>query len=238
KRIQEHPGVRTLYARTLVKEGILTAADVEALEKAQLDAYERALAAAVEAGKRASTSAPVGHPGESGKVELVETGGSRETLASIGRALTPVPSGFNLNPKMVQQLTRRAKMTEGAQSLDWATAEALAFGSLLLEGTPIRMSGQDSARGTFSQRHVVFHDTKTGEAWTPLCQLAPEPTTFQVYDSPLSEGGVLGFEYGYSVESPDSLVLWEAQYGDFANGAQVWIDQFIASAEDKWREKS
>src|SRR5262249_24305331 len=115
---------------------------------------------------------------------------------------------------------------------------ALAFGSLLLEGTPIRMSGQDSARGTFSQRHVVFHDTKTGETWTPLCQVAPEPTTFQVYDSPLSEGGVLGFEYGYSVESPDSLVLWEAQYGDFANGAQVWIDQFIASAEDKWREKS
>jgi 2-oxoglutarate dehydrogenase E1 component len=139
---------------------------------------------------------------------------------------------------MVQQLARRAKMTEGTQPLDWSTAEALAFGSLLLESTPIRMSGQDSARGTFSQRHVVFHDTQTGETWTPLCKLASDPATFQIYDSPLSEAGVLGFEYGYSVESPDALVIWEAQYGDFANGAQVILDQFVTSAEDKWREMS
>jgi len=238
KRIQEHPGVRTLYARRLVKEGFLGEGDVEALEKQQLEAYERALAAAKEAGKRAASPAPPTHPGESGRVEIVETGVSRETLARIGHTLTTVPSGFNLNPKMVQQLARRAKMAEGAQPPDWATAEALAFGSLLLEGTPIRMSGQDSARGTFSQRHVVFHDTKTGETWTPLCQLDPEQASFQIYDSPLSEAGVLGFEYGYSVEYPEALVLWEAQYGDFANGAQVLIDQFIASAQDKWRETS
>src|SRR5262249_59488589 len=133
------------------------------------------------------------HPGDTGKVEEVATSVPRDVLGRIGRVLTTVPSGFNLNPKMVQQLARRAKMTEGSTSIDWATAEALAFGSLLLEGTPIRMSGQDSARGTFSQRHVVFHDTKTGEAWTPLCQLAPSPTTFQIYDSPLSEGSVLAF---------------------------------------------
>ena len=160
---------------------------------------------------------------------------------------------------MVQQLARRAKMAEGATPIDWATAEALAFGSLLLEGSSIRMSGQDSARGTFSQRHVVFHDTQTGKTWTPLCTLAEcgvnpsggavgegqrpshpssGPATFQIYDSPLSETGVLGFEYGYSVETPDSLVIWEAQYGDFANGAQVILDQFVTSAEDKWRETS
>ena len=238
KRIQEHPGVRTLYARRLVKEGALAEADVEALEKQQLESYERALLAAKEAGKRASSSAPVAHPGESGSVEIVSTGVPRETLLRIGRTLTTVPPGFNLNPKMVQQLARRAKMAEGSLPLDWATAEALAFGSILLEKTPIRMSGQDSARGTFSQRHVVFHDTKTGQTVTPLCQLGPEQASFQIYDSPLSEASVLGFEYGYSVDYPDALVLWEAQYGDFANGAQVIIDQFIASAEDKWREKS
>jgi 2-oxoglutarate dehydrogenase E1 component len=139
---------------------------------------------------------------------------------------------------MVQQLARRAKMTDGSQPLDWATAEGLAFGSLLLEKYAIRLSGQDSARGTFSQRHVEFHDTKTGETWTPLAGLSPDQGPFHVYNSPLSEAGVLGFEYGYSVEYPEALVLWEAQYGDFANGAQVIIDQFISSAEDKWRESS
>ncbi len=152
--------------------------------------------------------------------------------------LTTVPAGFRLNPKMVQQLTRRARMTEGGLPLDWGTAEALAFGSLLLEGTGVRVSGQDSSRGTFSQRHVVFHDAFTGERWTPLSQLDPKQGPFAACDSPLSEMGVLGFEYGYSVEEPRALVLWEAQFGDFANGAQVIVDQFVSSAEDKWRETS
>jgi 2-oxoglutarate dehydrogenase complex dehydrogenase (E1) component-like enzyme len=242
-----------LYAKRLVKEGVLSDADVQQLEDRQHASYEEALTAAKTKGEKASPPAAQ-HPGESGKVEEVPTGVPRETLARIGRVLTTVPAGFNLNPKMVQQLARRAKMTEGSTPIDWATAEALAFGSLLLEGFPIRMSGQDSARGTFSQRHIVFHDTQTGQTWTPLCSLAQcapddqpplpagegrgegHPPTFQIYDSPLSEAGVLGFEYGYSVESPKSLVIWEAQYGDFANGAQVIIDQFITSAEDKWRE--
>ena len=162
----------------------------------------------------------------------------RETLARIGRALTTVPAGFHLNPKMVQQLTRRARMTEGALPLDWGTAEALAFGSLLLEGTGVRISGQDSSRGTFSQRHVVFHDAITGEMWTPLSRLDAAQAPFAACDSPLSEFAVLGFEYGYSVESQTTLVLWEAQFGDFANGAQVIVDQFVASAQDKWREAS
>ncbi len=238
KRIQEHPGVKTLYARRLVQEGVLTQAEVEELEKRQHDLYEQALAAAQEAGKRTGRPVIPSHPGESGRVPIVPTGVTRETLAKIGHALTTVPAGFNLNPKMVQQLARRARMADGSQPLDWATAEGLAFGSLALEGTAVRMSGQDSARGTFSQRHVVFHDSKTGETWTPLARLAPDQAPFSIYDSPLSEAGVLGFEYGYSVESRKAVVLWEAQYGDFANGAQVIIDQFVSSAEDKWRETS
>jgi len=139
---------------------------------------------------------------------------------------------------MVQQLARRAKMAEGALPLDWGTAEALAFGSLVLEGTPVRVSGQDSSRGTFSHRHAVFHDTATGETWTPLATLDPKQAHFEACDSPLSEFAVMGFDYGYSVEWPEALVLWEAQFGDFANGAQVIVDQFIASAEDKWRQTS
>jgi 2-oxoglutarate dehydrogenase E1 component len=127
-------------------------------------------------------------------------------------------------------------MAEGAAPMDWATAESLAFGSIALEGTLVRLSGQDSGRGTFSQRHVVFHDTRTAETWTPLAQLDPRQGAFHIYDSPLSEFAVLGFEYGYSVERPDALVMWEAQYGDFANGAQVIVDQFVASAEEKWKQ--
>ncbi|MEO8432991.1 MAG: multifunctional oxoglutarate decarboxylase/oxoglutarate dehydrogenase thiamine pyrophosphate-binding subunit/dihydrolipoyllysine-residue succinyltransferase subunit [Acidobacteriota bacterium] len=238
RRIQEHPGVRALYARRLIRDGIVTQAEADELEKRQLDAYEAALTAAKRAAGRAPAAPPPPRTGESGRVEELATGVSRETLASIGRVLTTVPSGFNLNPKMVQQLARRAKMAEGALPLDWATAEGLAFGSILLEGSLIRMSGQDTARGTFSQRHVVFTDAQTDAEWTPLGQLGPEQGPFYIFNSPLSEFGVLGFEYGYSVERPDALVIWEAQYGDFANGAQVIVDQFVSSAEDKWRECS
>jgi 2-oxoglutarate dehydrogenase E1 component len=237
--IEAHPGVRTLYARRLVSEGVVTEDEVKALEARQLAAYEAALAAAKQAASRprhgatsvSGASAPLG-------VVEMETGVARETLAAIGRALTTVPAGFRLNPKMVQQLARRAKMAEGALPLDWGTAEALSFGSLVLEGTPIRVSGQDSSRGTFSQRHAVFHDTGTGETWTPLATLDPKQAHFEACDSPLSEFAVMGFDYGYSVEWPEALVLWEAQFGDFANGAQVIVDQFIASAEDKWRQTS
>ncbi len=239
RRIQEHPGVKTVYARRLVRDGVLTDEDVQKLEEAQIAGYESALSAAQEAAKRSGPpTVPSHHPGESGRVVDIATGVARETLGRIGRALTTVPPGFNLNPKMVQQLARRGKMADGSLTLDWATAEGLAFGSILLEGTLIRMSGQDSARGTFSQRHVVFADSQTGADWTPLSELGSEQAPFHIYNSPLSEMGVLGFEYGYSVERSDALVLWEAQYGDFANGAQVIIDQFVSSAEDKWREVS
>jgi 2-oxoglutarate dehydrogenase E1 component len=235
--IEAHPGVRALYARRLVREGVVTETEVKELEARQLAEYETALAAAKEVARRPRPAAPAGIQAALGVVEM-ETGVSRETLARIGRVLTTVPSGFRLNPKMVQQLARRAKMAEGALPLDWGTAEALAFGSLLLEGTPIRVSGQDSSRGTFSQRHAVLVDTQTAEPWTPLSTLDPQQAHFEACDSPLSEFAVLGFDYGYSVEWPEALVLWEAQFGDFANGAQVIVDQFIASAEDKWHQRS
>jgi 2-oxoglutarate dehydrogenase E1 component len=236
RRIQEHPGVRTLYARRLVREGVLSQEEAEALEARQIAQYEAALNAAKGAVQRSAAPTVTVQPDAAGRGSDVPTSVARDILARIGRVLTTVPSGFNLNPKMVQQLARRGKMTDGSLPLDWATAEGLAFGSLLLEGTPVRLSGQDTARGTFSQRHVVFHDTATGGTWTPLEELEPKQGPFHVYNSPLSEFGVLGFEYGYSVEAPETLVLWEAQYGDFANGAQVIIDQFVASAEDKWKQ--
>src|SRR5205823_3616076 len=142
---------------------------------------------------------------------------------------------------MVSQLARRAKMGEGAQPMDWAFAEAIAFGSLALEGARVRLSGQDSGRGTFSQRHAVLYDTQTGQAWSPLAELRSEENPrgrFEVFDSSLSEAGVLGFEYGYSVVAHDALVMWEAQFGDFNNVAQSIIDQYVAASEDKWKQTS
>ena len=146
-----------------------------------------------------------------------------------------------MNPKMVSQLARRAKMGEGALPMDWAFAEAIAFGSLALAGTRVRLSGQDSGRGTFSQRHAVLYDTQTGQSWAPLSELRSEENPqgrFEVFDSSLSEAGVLGFEYGYSVVTPDALVMWEAQFGDFNNVAQSIIDQYVAASEDKWQQTS
>jgi 2-oxoglutarate dehydrogenase E1 component len=142
---------------------------------------------------------------------------------------------------MVGQLARRAKMGDGSTPLDWAFAEAVAFGSLVVEGTRVRLSGQDSGRGTFSQRHAVLYDTQTGKSWSPLSELRSETNPearFEVFDSSLSEEGVLGFEYGYSVIAKSSLILWEAQFGDFGNGAQTIIDQYIAASEDKWKQTS
>jgi 2-oxoglutarate dehydrogenase E1 component len=239
KRIQEHPGVRALYARRLVKEGVLTESEAAEMEERERARFEAHLAAAKEIANRGESEAPPpSSPASRVAGVEVETAVPAETLSRVGRVLTTVPPKFHLNPKMVSQLARRAKMADGAQPLDWSTAEALAFGSLLIEGTPIRLTGQDTSRGTFSQRHIVFHDAVTGETWTPLCDLQPRRAGFSVYDSPLSEVSVLGFEYGYSVESPETLVLWEAQYGDFANGAQVVLDQFVTSAEDKWQQSS
>jgi 2-oxoglutarate dehydrogenase complex dehydrogenase (E1) component-like enzyme len=148
--------------------------------------------------------------------------------------LGTVPEGFELHPKLLPHLKKRAELLEGKGDVDWATAEALAWGTLLLEGVPVRLSGQDSGRGTFSQRHALLFDVRTGREYVPLNALAPSGTRFDVYDSLLSEAAVLGFEFGYAVAEHRALVMWEAQFGDFFNGAQVIVDQFVVASETKW----
>jgi 2-oxoglutarate dehydrogenase E1 component len=167
-----------------------------------------------------------------------ETGVERDVLLEIGRGLTRVPEGFNLHRALVRQLKAKDEMFASGEGFDWATAEALAFGSLVLENNTVRLSGQDSERGTFSQRHSSWIDQKTERRYKPLKYIREEQALFEVINSMLSEVAVLGFEYGYSLADPNTLVLWEAQFGDFANGAQVLVDQFIASGEIKWLRMS
>jgi 2-oxoglutarate dehydrogenase E1 component len=163
---------------------------------------------------------------------------SYETLTEITAGLTRVPEQFHVNPKIAKQLEGRRQGMKERHPVDWALAEALAFGTLLLEGTPVRLSGQDSRRGTFSQRHAVLYDARSGERYLPLNALSAKQAPFSAYDSLLSEAAVLGFEFGYSLDDPNMLVLWEAQFGDFANGAQVIIDQFIVCSDSKWQRDS
>jgi 2-oxoglutarate dehydrogenase E1 component len=234
--IREHPGARELYARRLIAEEVMTEEQIESLMDERNRRYENALDGAKAIVEKQGTHPEIHvHAPESESVEMIETGVERETLRKIAHAITTVPRGFNLNPKIVSLLTRRSKMVEGEAPVDWGMAEALAFGSLLVEGTAVRLSGQDTVRGTFSHRHAAFADTQTGQEWLPLSQFSDGPR-YEIYDSPLSEAGALGFEYGYSVAAPSALVLWEAQFGDFINAAQVIVDQFIASGEEKWNQ--
>ena len=237
RRVREHPGVFAVYAARLVREKVVTEAEVDELKAERLRRYEGALARAREIA--AAGSAPRWDEREAPPAAAAapETAVPVETFDAIGAALARVPRDFGVNPKVATLLSRRAKMARGEAPADWASAEAFAFGSLLLDGTPVRLSGEDSSRGTFSQRHMVLHDTATGARWTPLESLAPG-VPFSVFDSALSEAGVLGFEYGYSVAAPGTLTLWEAQYGDFVNAAQVIVDQFIVSGREKWAQPS
>ncbi|MBC7798100.1 MAG: multifunctional oxoglutarate decarboxylase/oxoglutarate dehydrogenase thiamine pyrophosphate-binding subunit/dihydrolipoyllysine-residue succinyltransferase subunit, partial [Pyrinomonadaceae bacterium] len=171
---------------------------------------------------------------------VFDTAISTELVKKVGDKISLVPEGFHVNPKMVGQLGKRAKMGTNETPMDWAFGEAIAFGSLVEEGFAVRLSGQDSGRGTFSQRHAMMYDTLTGDSWCPLSEIKSDKNQaarFQVFDSSLSEQGVLGFEYGYSMVEQNALVMWEAQFGDFANGAQVIIDQYIAASEDKWKQR-
>jgi 2-oxoglutarate dehydrogenase E1 component len=170
---------------------------------------------------------------EDGKTSLTD-----EQFKQIGAALSKVPADFNVNPKIARQLDAKRQMIETGEGIDWATGEALAFGSLLLDGHRVRLSGEDCQRGTFSQRHAVLIDQETQGEYTPLNNITPDQQKIEIYNSLLSEAGVLGFEYGYTLADPRTLVLWEAQFGDFANGAQVIIDQFLASGETKWLRMS
>ena len=239
-RVKAHPGTRHLYAEHLIREGVVTEADLKQMTDSVVEKYEgilqRAKQIAAEKPKKAALAPAVTE--EDGSAVL-ETGASSEILRQVSEKISLVPEQFNVNPKMVGQLARRAKMGSGETPMDWGFAEAMAIGSLVLEGYPVRLSGQDSGRGTFSQRHASMYDTLTGERWSPLTELrnSEKPNArFYVFDSSLSEAGVLGFEYGYSVKAPNEIVAWEAQFGDFANGAQVIIDQYITASEDKWKQ--
>ena len=239
-RVKAHPGVRSIYSQRLIAEGVITEAEANDLIAERVRRYEDALARAKQVAPKKETAAVVVTEDLDGS-EVIETPISAELINTIAHKIAVVPEGFNINPKMVGQLARRAKMGSGELPIDWAFGEAIAFGSLVVEGTRVRLSGQDSGRGTFSQRHAVLYDTQTGKSWAPLSELksdAKPEARFEVFDSSLSEEGVLGFEYGYTVVDRDALVMWEAQFGDFVNGAQTIIDQYIAASEDKWRQTS
>ncbi len=240
-RVKAHPGTRHLYAQQLIRESVITEEDLKQMTDSVVAKYEgilvRAKQIATENPKRAELAAPIFD--EDGS-NVLETPISAETLKQVSEKISLVPDGFQINPKMVGQLARRAKMGAGEVPMDWGFAEAISIGSLVLDGFPVRLSGQDSGRGTFSHRHASMYDARTGERWSPLTELRNDTNPaarFYVFDSSLSEQGVLGFEYGYSVIAQNDLVMWEAQFGDFSNGAQVIIDQYISSSEDKWQQK-
>lgn len=236
QKITKHPTVRALYAETLGKEGIIKPGeanewlnDVQTMLKSAKDAL----------GEPSGTDEEETSTWRDALVGLAEsTEIGEQTLMELAEELHQVPPGFTINPKLDRQLKRRLQNVRAEGAIDWGFAESLAFASILRDGTAIRLTGQDSERGTFSHRHAVLHDGNTGKIYTPLQHLPSAKATFSVYNSPLSEAAVLGFEYGYSVESPRTLTLWEAQFGDFANAGQVIIDQFVAAARSKWKEQS
>lgn len=260
-KIQEHPTVRQMWSERLVREGVVSQAETDEMAAKTAaglnEAREDVLSSKDEPeseepevyGTTAGTTLGIGMEVERERprgydVLTDEPEGWRESLASPGAdrirelnaAIYSWPDDFEPFSKLARQLERRRSSIEDA--IDWAHAETLAFASLLTEGVPVRLSGEDSERGTFSQRHLVLHDERTGRNWTPLKHVSPDQAQFQVWNSPLSEAAVLGFEYGYSVTASDTLVLWEAQFGDFANVAQAIIDQFIVAGRSKWGQES
>ncbi|HKW35586.1 MAG TPA: 2-oxoglutarate dehydrogenase E1 component [Candidatus Acidoferrum sp.] len=232
ERIKDHPQLWKIYAEAT---GIDASGIVEAVRKEyeEEQTKARSLKKIPHLRKLPDYWAPYSNGRYKPEYE-VDTGLTREKLVEITDGLVRVPNGFHVHPKIVKLLEQRTEMGFGKRSVDYGFAEALAFGSLLLEGTPVRLTGQDSQRGTFNQRHAVLVDTETEKDYLPLCHLSPNQGFCEIYNSSLSEAGCLGFEYGFSRDYPEALVLWEAQFGDFANGAQVIIDQFISAGEDKW----
>ncbi|MGH7945666.1 MAG: 2-oxoglutarate dehydrogenase E1 component, partial [Opitutaceae bacterium] len=249
KKIAGHPQVSTVLSQKLISEGTITPADAEAIKAEYTAALEKNLekarasevvksqkrAAALEA-KKFTGSTAVFQPDYHFKP--VATRVSSEILDQVARGLVTTPADFKPNPKIKRFLDARAHAFQEGGPFDWGFAEALAFGTLLLDGTPVRLSGQDCERGTFSHRHAVLHDMDTDATYSPLKNLSGQQAQFCVYNSLLSEAAVLGFDYGYSLDYQSMLCIWEAQFGDFANGAQVVIDQFIASGESKWQRTS
>ncbi len=237
RKIRNHPSVATLYSGTLVREKLIDDSNVEQIHKA----VTQRLNDIYDASKKNREQYQVQELSAVDPEEMVaprpDTAVDRGALERVVHGITTFPDEFHVHPKLEGTLKKREEILRGAP-IDWATAETLAFGTLVLERTPVRLSGQDSGRGTFSQRHLELYDSETGERYIPLQHLTSDQARFDVFDSSLSEYAVMGFEFGYSVADPLALVLWEAQFGDFVNGAQIMIDQFIASAESKWGQPS
>jgi 2-oxoglutarate dehydrogenase E1 component len=242
-RIRRRPSVRKLYTHALLERGILRREDVKRIE----DDLGGQLARALEVieSRPPGPDEPyeprgpwLGFSRTLDEEDDPETGIGTEELALLAERIGELPDGFAVHPKLATLLQKRRKVISEDGEIDWGLAESFAFGSLLLEGTAVRLSGQDCTRGTFSHRHAGVVDQQTGHEYLPLANLSSSQGRFEVYDSLLSEAAVLGFEYGYSLADPQTLVLWEAQFGDFANGAQVIIDQFISSAHVKWQRMS
>jgi 2-oxoglutarate decarboxylase len=245
--IEAKRSVRTLYTEALVGRGDITQEEYEASHRSFQENLERAFAEthAAQTGSMPIVSVEAasidldssGQPADESAGQPTSTGVDESVIHLIGDAHENLPAGFTVHPKLQALLKKRVEMSRTGQ-IDWGFGELLAVGSLLLEGTPVRMAGQDTRRGTFVQRHAVFHDRENGQEWLPLANLSEGQGRFWIYDSLLSEYAAMGFEYGYSVERADALVMWEAQFGDFANGAQTVIDEFISSAEQKWGQRS
>ena len=241
RRIAEHPTTRAIYADRLVAEDVLNQVESDEMLQNFNSRMEQSFEAA--SGFKQNKADWLegtwsGMERAKGEARRGDTNVKLEVLHDIGKRITTVPEGLNVHRTVRRQLEQKQRAIEAGENIDWATAEALAFGSLLLEGYPVRLSGQDSARGTFSQRHSTFVDQDDERAYVPLNNLSNDQAPFEVVNSPLSEAAVLGFEYGYSLAEPRGLILWEAQFGDFANGAQVIIDQFLAAGETKWLRMS
>jgi 2-oxoglutarate dehydrogenase E1 component len=241
--IRRRPNVREAYLERLLVLGGVTRDDADAIAASRREGLEQELSLARGNDFKPVYSAFEGlwrafKGGSDAAVPEVATGIDRAEAARLLRALAALPDGFTPNPKLTRFLHGRGEMADGERPLDWSAGEALAFASLVAEGVRVRLTGQDSERGTFSHRHSVLHDFHTGARHRTFDGAARSGGAFEVHNSPLSENGVLGFEYGYSLDWPDGLVMWEAQFGDFVNTAQVVIDQFIASGEDKWRRLS
>ncbi len=235
--IKSHPSVKEIYESTLLKNQVLSEEIIKHMNEEIHNVLSEAFDKIRKKSIKFSTDVPLAISKE--KLDSVkpvrDTGISGEMLKTIVDATTSVPGGFSVHPKLKKFLEKRKDLVNGNSEAEWAFAETLAFGSLLLEGTPVRLSGQDSVRGTFSQRHLALTDIKSGDEYIPLNHLSKNQATMEALDSFLSEAAVLGFEYGYSTADPLALVMWEAQFGDFANGAQVIIDNFIASSYEKWQ---
>ncbi|MDQ2934594.1 MAG: multifunctional oxoglutarate decarboxylase/oxoglutarate dehydrogenase thiamine pyrophosphate-binding subunit/dihydrolipoyllysine-residue succinyltransferase subunit [Chloroflexota bacterium] len=239
-KIAEHPTVGEIYRAVLVDAGIITREAAEEQVKAanrQMTARQAALRKGTETGEGELDRGSEQLLPE--KVEEPTTAVAADLLRRLNEELHRVPEGFNIHPKLSKQLERRLAALDASEPhVDWGHAESLAFASLLVEGTPIRLTGQDSVRGTFSQRHQAWHDVETGDAYTPVRAVGGAQAAFELHNSPLSEYACLGFEYGYAVTAPGALVVWEAQYGDFVNGAEIIIDQFLIAGLAKWRQTS